>query len=191
MGDMKIAPYDVWQAITGNGDAMANMVVNKFRMPRILIAILVGIALAIAGCILQGLVRNPLASPDIIGITGGASVAVVLFLAIFSDKNNALTVSIHYMPLAAFVGATIVALFVYLFAWRNDGLSPISLVLIGVGFLGINESGNDFVYVISANLSSKSSECMDYGYCLRFFMAKCHGTCAVGSHFNGNIIYSC
>ena len=46
MGDMKIAPYDVWQAITGNGDAMSNMVVNKFRMPRILIAILVGIALA-------------------------------------------------------------------------------------------------------------------------------------------------
>ena len=134
MGDMKIAPYDVWQAITGNGDAMSNMVVNKFRMPRILIAILVGIALAVAGCILQGLVRNPLASPDIIGITGGASVAVVLFLAIFSDKNNALTVSIHYMPLAAFIGATIVALFVYLFAWGNDGLSPISLVLIGVGF---------------------------------------------------------
>ena len=59
--------------------------------------------------------RNPLASPDIIGITGGASVAVVLFLAIFSDKNNALTVSIHYMPLAAFVGATIVALlYIYL-----------------------------------------------------------------------------
>ena len=115
MGDMKIAPYDVWQAITGNGDAMSNMVVNKFRMPRILIAILVGIALAVAGCILQGLVRNPLASPDIIGITGGASVAVVLFLAIFSDKNNALTVSIHYMPLAAFVGATIVALlYIYL-----------------------------------------------------------------------------
>ena len=104
MGDMKIAPYDVWQAITGNGDAMSNMVVNKFRMPRILIAILVGIALAVAGCILQGLVRNPLASPDIIGITGGASVAVVLFLAIFSDKNNALTVSIHYMPLAPLLG---------------------------------------------------------------------------------------
>ena len=87
---MKIAPYDVWQAITGNGDAMSNMVVNKFRMPRILIAILVGIALG-SGLYLQGLVRNPLASPDIIGITGGASVAVVLFLALFSDKNNALT----------------------------------------------------------------------------------------------------
>ena len=117
MGDMKIAPYDVWQAITGNGDAMSNMVVNKFRMPRILIAILVGIALAVAGCILQGLVRNPLASPDIIGITG-ASVAVV---ALFSDKNNALTVSIHYMPLAAFAGATIVAvLYTYLHGKMMD-----------------------------------------------------------------------
>ena len=79
---MKIAPYDVWQAITGNGDAMSNMVVNKFRMPRILIAILVGIALAVAGCILQGLVRNPLASPDIIGITGGQVLSCIIFSAI-------------------------------------------------------------------------------------------------------------
>ncbi|EJR53023.1 hypothetical protein IIO_06040 [Bacillus cereus VD115] len=149
MGDMKIAPYDVWQAITGNGDAMSNMVVNKFRLPRILIAILVGIALAVAGCILQGLVRNPLASPDIIGITGGASVAVVLFLAIFSDKNNALTVSIHYMPLAAFAGATIVALFVYLFAWKNDGLSPISLVLIGVGFWALTKAATTLFMLLA------------------------------------------
>ncbi|MGE6616764.1 FecCD family ABC transporter permease [Bacillus mycoides] len=149
MGDMKIAPYDVWQAITGNGDAMSNMVVNKFRMPRILIAILVGIALAVAGCILQGLVRNPLASPDIIGITGGASVAVVLFLAIFSDKNNALTVSIHYMPLAAFAGATIVAFFVYLFAWKNDALSPISLVLIGVGFWALTKAATTLFMLLA------------------------------------------
>ena len=121
---------------------------------------------------------------------GGASVAVVLFLAIFSDKNNALTVSIHYMPLAAFAGATIVAFFVYLFAWRNDGLSPISLVLIGVGFWGINESSNNFIDVVSPNLSSESSECMDYRYCLWLFVAKRYDTCAVGFYFNGNIIYS-
>ena len=146
---MKIAPYDVWQAITGNGDAMSNMVVNKFRMPRILIAILVGIALAVAGCILQGLVRNPLASPDIIGITGGASVAVVLFLALFSDKNNALTVSIHYMPLATFAGATIVAVFVYLFAWKNDGLSPIILVLIGVGFWALTKAATTLFMLLA------------------------------------------
>ena len=148
MGDMKIAPYDVWQAITGNGDAMSNMVVNKFRMPRILIAILVGIALAVAGCILQGLVRNPLASPDIIGITGGASVAVVLFLALFSDKNNALTKHSLY-AVSSFCRSNDCSGFVYLFAWKNDGLSPIILVLIGVGFWALTKAATTLFMLLA------------------------------------------
>ena len=119
MGDMKIAPYDVWQAITGNGDAMSNMVVNKFRMPRY--------------------------HRDY----GRGKCCSCIVLAIFSDKNNALTVSIHYMPLATFVGATIVALFVYLFAWRNDGLSPISLVLIGVGFWALTKAATTLFMLLA------------------------------------------
>ena len=114
MGDMKIAPYDVWQAITGNGDAMANMVVNKFRMPRILIAILVGIALAIAGYFTRPRPKSTCFSGYYRDYRWCKCCSCIV-LAIFSDKNNALTVSIHYMPLAAFVGATIVALlYIYL-----------------------------------------------------------------------------
>jgi iron complex transport system permease protein len=97
-------------------------------------------SLAVAGAILQGMIRNPLASPDILGITGGAAVAVVLFFAIFSDKNNSLTISIHWLPLGAFLGATIAALLVYLLSWKN-GIVPMRLVLIGIGVSALMQAG--------------------------------------------------
>jgi iron complex transport system permease protein len=132
LGDMKISPLSVVSVFFGGGTEMEKLVVHSFRLPRIIVALVVGMSLAVAGGILQGMIRNPLASPDVLGITGGASAAVVLFLALFSDKNNALTVSIQWMPLAAFIGAILAGLLVYLFAWKN-GVSPVRLVLIGIG----------------------------------------------------------
>ncbi|MBU8908914.1 FecCD family ABC transporter permease [Desertibacillus haloalkaliphilus] len=139
LGEMKINPINVIKAWFGYGTDMENLVVNSFRLPRIVIAILVGISFAISGAILQGIIRNPLASPDIIGITGGAAVAVVSFLAIFSNEHNALTVSIKWMPLAAFIGATLIALLIYILAWKN-GVSPIRLVLIGIGLSALTQA---------------------------------------------------
>ncbi|HWO77127.1 MAG TPA: iron ABC transporter permease [Bacillus sp. (in: firmicutes)] len=132
LGDYPVSPFTVLSVIFGGGNKMEQLVVLDFRLPRILIALLVGIGLAVSGAILQGIIRNPLASPDIIGVTGGASVAVVAFLAIFTNDNNVLTVSISWMPLAAFIGACIVAFLGYFLAWKN-GVSPIRLVLIGIG----------------------------------------------------------
>jgi iron complex transport system permease protein len=131
-GEMKINPFMVVQVLFGGGPEMEKLIITSFRLPRIIVALMVGISLAVAGGILQGMIRNPLASPDVLGITGGAAVAVVGFLAFFSDKNNALTVSIALLPLAAFLGAGIVAFLVYILAWKN-GVSPIRLVLIGIG----------------------------------------------------------
>lgn len=139
MGDMKISIIEVINVLLGNGEKMHTLVIHSFRLPRIIVAVLVGTALAVAGGILQGIVRNPLASPDILGITGGASVGVVLFLAIFSDKNNALTVSIKWMPLAAFIGATVVAFLIYALAW-DHGVSPIKLVLVGIGLFALTQA---------------------------------------------------
>jgi iron complex transport system permease protein len=139
LGDMKISPINVVKAWFGYGPDMERLVVNSFRLPRIIIAILVGISFAISGAMLQGIVRNPLASPDIIGITGGAAVAVVSFLALFSDENNALTVSIKWMPLAGFLGATAIAFLIYILAWKN-GVSPIRLVLIGIGLSALTQA---------------------------------------------------
>ncbi|GAA0327043.1 iron ABC transporter permease [Bacillus carboniphilus] len=132
LGDYYVDPLTVLSVLFGGGDYMEQLVVMDFRLPRILIALLVGIGLAVSGAILQGIIRNPLASPDIIGVTGGASVAVVAFMAIFTNENNVLTVSISWMPLAAFIGATVVAFLVYFLAWKN-GVSPVRLVLIGIG----------------------------------------------------------
>ncbi|WP_142758412.1 iron chelate uptake ABC transporter family permease subunit, partial [Staphylococcus aureus] len=103
----------------GYGEEIHQTVIVTFRLPRVLVAWLAGMALAAAGAILQGMVRNPLASPDVLGITGGAAAAVVGFLALFSDENNSLTVSIHWLPLAAFLGAATAAWLVYMLAWKN------------------------------------------------------------------------
>lgn len=132
LGEMKINPFTVVSVFFGGGTEMEKLVIQSFRLPRIIIALVVGMSLAVAGGILQGMIRNPLASPDVLGITGGASTAVVLFLAIFSNESNALTVSIQWMPLAAFIGSGIAGLLVYTFAWKN-GVSPVRLVLIGIG----------------------------------------------------------
>jgi iron complex transport system permease protein len=139
LGEMKISPINVLKVFFGAGTDMDRLVVQSFRLPRIIVALMVGMSLAVAGGILQGLIRNPLASPDILGITGGAAVAVVGFLAIFSNENNSLTVSIEWMPVAAFMGAAFVSLLVYFLAWKN-GVSPIRLVLIGIGISALMQS---------------------------------------------------
>lgn len=128
VGEYPIAPIDVIKTVlhmpTANNDF--DFIVNTLRLPRMLIAALVGLALGISGAIMQGLTRNPLADPGIIGISAGASlVAVTLIILV---KN----VSASLIPFAAFGGAVLVALLIYLLAWR-DGDSPIRLILVGIG----------------------------------------------------------
>jgi len=127
MGDMRIAPMDVIRALTGGGTEEYQLVVRTLRLPRIIAAFLVGASLAVAGSILQGIIRNPLASPDIIGITSGASVTAVAFINYLAG-----TVSILWMPVAAMIGAAITAILIYALAWKK-GVTPIRLVLIGIG----------------------------------------------------------
>lgn len=139
IGDLKIAPWKVVSVFFGGGTSLEQLVVTSFRLPRIIIALLAGMALAVAGGILQGMIRNPLASPDIIGITGGAGAAVVAFLTLFSNDDNTLMVSIKWMPVAAFVGAAVIAFLVYFLAWRK-GVSPVRLVLIGIGISALTQA---------------------------------------------------
>jgi iron complex transport system permease protein len=127
MGDLKIHPMDVVNTLFGKGTEEQTLVIHSLRLPRILVSLLVGASLAVAGAILQGIIRNPLASPDIVGITGGASVAAVAFITYLSG-----TVSIRWLPLAAIVGAGLISLIIYILAW-NKGVTPIRLILIGIG----------------------------------------------------------
>ncbi|MDQ0216156.1 iron complex transport system permease protein [Oikeobacillus pervagus] len=139
VGEVMISPFESFKTIIGMGDEMNQLIINSFRLPRILIALLIGMCLAVSGGILQNLVRNPLASPDIIGVTGGASTAVMLFLAIFSDSNHSLTVSISWMPVSAFIGAIVTSFFVYFLAWKK-GVSSFRIVLIGIGITLLTKS---------------------------------------------------
>ncbi|PTX60761.1 iron complex transport system permease protein [Melghirimyces profundicolus] len=126
IGEMNIAPPDVLKALFGQGNPADEMVITTLRLPRVLAALLVGVALAVAGAILQGVVRNPLASPDIIGITGGASVTAVAFITLFHDAGA------RWLPVAAFAGGAMAALLIYTLAWKK-GVSPFRLILIGIG----------------------------------------------------------
>jgi iron complex transport system permease protein len=146
-GEMYISPLEVAKTLFGNGSDMNEVVIYTFRLPRILVALLAGMSLAAAGAILQGMIRNPLASPDVLGITGGAAAAVVTFLTLFSDETHSLTISIHWLPLAAFLGATIAALLVYVLSWKN-GMAPLRLVLIGVGISALMQACATLLMII-------------------------------------------
>lgn len=134
-GEYPIAPLDVIRSILGidTGNSDHALVVRLFRLPRIVLALLVGAALAVSGTILQGITRNALADPGILGINNGAALAAVALLVYFKD------VPAQFLPFAAFTGALITALLIYVFAWR-DGSSPMRLILIGIGFAAMTQA---------------------------------------------------
>lgn len=127
IGSVRIHPLDVVRVLTGQGDSAMSMIIMKLRLPRILIAVLVGASLAVAGAILQGMIRNPLASPDIVGISEGASLGAVCFFFFFAGG-----VTIHLLPVAAIICAFVATAVIYFLAWKH-GVSPLRLVLIGIG----------------------------------------------------------
>lgn len=113
-----------------------SLIVNTIRLPRTLVAFLVGGSLGLSGAILQGVVKNPLAAPNIMGITDGGSVGALIFLTLFTDpKNNSLTTSIFYMPIFAFAGAFLVVILVYFLSFKK-GVTPYRLILIGIAIAG-------------------------------------------------------
>lgn len=126
-GDMRIRIDHVVKALLGRGLAEEILVVRELRAPRLVVAVLTGASLAVAGAILQCVFRNPLAAPDLIGITGGAAAAAASFLTFRSAA-----VSIHWLPAAAMCGAGVVSMLIYLFAWKK-GVAPSRLILVGIG----------------------------------------------------------
>lgn len=124
-GPTHLAPADVWRALM-HGDAPAAIVVRGIRLPRVLLAFLVGGSLAVTGASLQALVRNPLAEPFLLGLSGGAGLGAVL--AIASGTTSPLAV-----PLAAFAGALLAVGTVYrVAAVSGRRLDPNVLLLGGV-----------------------------------------------------------
>ncbi|MRH43797.1 iron chelate uptake ABC transporter family permease subunit [Aquibacillus halophilus] len=133
LGVVSISPINVLKTLFGQGSEQESMVLFHFRLPRIVIAILIGAAMAISGAILQSVTHNELADPGIIGINAGAGFAVVLYIYLFQNNMAEVSsLSVFLLPLTALSGALVAALLVYLISWKN-GITPIRLILVGIG----------------------------------------------------------
>jgi len=128
LGSFHIPVADVVRTLLGDGTKDTDFIVKTLRLPRTLVAILAGISLGFAGGIFQGVVRNPLASPDIIGIDAGATLLAVIWILTGQDRT--------YLIPAAFLGATITAMAIYLLSWRG-GISGDRLILMGIGVTAV------------------------------------------------------
>ena len=143
LGKVILSPLEVMRILFSSQDASLTLIVEQLRFPRIVLAALVGAALSVSGLILQSIIRNPLASPDLLGITSGASAAAVLYLSFLSA-----TLGQQFLPLAAMLGAALATLAIYLLAWKQ-GTSPLRLVLIGVGVSAMLTAATTFILVFS------------------------------------------
>ncbi|MFE2928532.1 FecCD family ABC transporter permease [Streptomyces goshikiensis] len=124
-GDFQIAPADVVQTLLGNGTPANDFIVNDLRLPRVLVALLVGASLGMSGAVFQSVSRNPLGSPDLLGFGYGSAVGALVVIIVF--KGGATEVA-----LGALVGGLIAGLAVYVLAYKR-GINGYRLVLIGIG----------------------------------------------------------
>lgn len=141
IGQVSFTVAEVFQGILSTDDTLARRIVWEIRLPRILIAMIVGMCLAIAGAMLQGVMQNPLADPGVIGITSGAGIMAVLVMVVFPGY-------ILYLPLAAFFGAFVAAMIVYMLSVKKGGTSPMRIVLVGVAVNAICGAGTNALMIL-------------------------------------------
>lgn len=132
-GSLDISLVQVFKAIFLGDNTLHHQIIWNVRLPRTLIAGLVGICLSLSGAILQGVLRNPLAAPNIIGVSAGAGFMAYLILIVFPDYYN-------LVPVGAFIGALLATMMIYLLAWRQ-GAHPMRLVLAGVAISAVLNAG--------------------------------------------------
>ncbi len=132
VGEYPIPVRDVVRTLLGlsTGSEDYRFIVITLRLPRMLVAALVGVALGVSGTILQGLTRNPLADPGILGMSAGAGLVAVGLIVVVK------TVPAGVLPVATFSGAALIAGLIYLLAWRG-GDSPLRLILVGIGLSAV------------------------------------------------------
>ncbi|WP_256436270.1 Fe(3+)-hydroxamate ABC transporter permease FhuB [Brevibacillus sp. RS1.1] len=123
-GNLYLPWTEIIAIFMGQGNEMYSQLVLELRMPRLLTAMLAGVALAISGSLMQSAVRNPLADPQIVGVTSGAGVGAIIVLLVLPQFSA-------WMPLGAVAGGIISAAIVYAVSWRR-GLNPIILTLVGI-----------------------------------------------------------
>ncbi|MFC3385893.1 FecCD family ABC transporter permease [Couchioplanes azureus] len=141
-GDYPISALDAVRALWGAGDPASEFIVTTLRLPRLVTGLVVGIALGVSGAITQSLSRNPLASPDIIGLTSGAATGAILVVVVLHG-------SMIDTALGAVAGAVGTSVLVYLLAFKN-GVQGFRLILVGIGVSAMILSVNSYLIARAA-----------------------------------------
>lgn len=136
-GMFNISVIEVFETLFNlNDNEKFRLVVFEFRLPRIIISILIGIGLSIAGLFLQGITKNELADPGILGINSGASAAVIIYMYFVnfnsSVSNGSNFFSIFAMPIFGFIGGILAAILILLFSKNNNKMDMQRLILTGI-----------------------------------------------------------
>jgi len=147
-GDLPLSVPEVVGVLTGGGDETARLVVLELRLPRLVTGALVGFALGLAGSVTQAVARNPLSSPDLLGITAGAAAVAVTLIVFGGGATSGLLglLGAVGLPLAALSGGLLAAAAVYVLAWR-DGIDGFRLALVGLGVSALGVAWTSYLLV--------------------------------------------
>ncbi|WP_262428329.1 FecCD family ABC transporter permease [Paratissierella segnis] len=132
-GTLKVEPKRIFEVIMTDDGSPERMVIWNIRLPRMILAALVGTNLALSGAILQGVMKNPLADPSIIGISSGAGLFGIVVLVVFPQY-------IGLVPIAAFIGAMFAAFLIYILSWKG-GIQTTRIILAGVAVSALFGAG--------------------------------------------------
>ncbi|WP_317442548.1 FecCD family ABC transporter permease [Streptomyces collinus] len=136
-GDAKIPAADVIRTLTGHGTAYQDFIVNELRLPRVLVGLLVGASLGLGGALFQTVSRNPLGSPDVLGLSQGSTAGALVVIVLMSGSAAQVTVG-------ALVGGLVTGLAIYLLAWKQ-GVHGYRLVLVGIGVSAVATAVNGYL----------------------------------------------
>lgn len=132
LGEYEMSIPEVASVLFGGGTRAQNFIVMDLRLPRSLTGLLIGVALGLAGALTQSIARNSLASPDLLGITAGASAGAVALIVLGGGGSFVGLLALLGIPLAAICGAFLTATVIYLLAWKG-GIEGFRLILVGIG----------------------------------------------------------
>lgn len=149
-GALTFAPSHLWSWVTGSADAQTQLILGHLRLPRTLLAALVGGLLAVCGTATQGLFRNSLADPSLIGVSAGAAAGASAVIVLLNDVQWSL-LGLSLVSLGAFAGGLLVVLFVYRLASGASGTSVVTMLLGGMAFTFLAGAFNSLLEFIADN----------------------------------------
>lgn len=149
IGTNRYRLIDVWKVLFVDDGSAMRMIVWQLRLPRVLTAGLIGVCLSLAGCILQGVMRNNLASPSTIGVTSGASFVGYITLVAFPALS-------YLLPIGSILGAFLTTMLIYALAYQK-GVSPVKMILSGLAVSALFGAFNDIIKTFFADSLGNAS----------------------------------